>query len=88
MKELNNNSNHVSMDDVINPEQAVEMLNRIAAKKAGINFKDWKTLDDIEIPLEAAINGETLGFVNCSCGRVHAVTLGKDGEKHVDTGWY
>lgn len=25
---------------------------------------------------------------HCSCGRRHEIVLGRDGRRHVDTGWY
>lgn len=76
----------VNMDDVASPEQAVEWLNGISARKQGVPFEGWVTLPDIKIP-EDAKEGDELGFVNCSCGRIHQVTL-RNGKKHVDTGWY
>lgn len=77
---------HVNMDDVATPEQAVEWLNRIRARKQGFPFEKWVTLEDIKIS-ESAKEGDELGFVNCSCGRVHQVIL-RNCKKHVDTGWY
>ena len=52
----------------------------------GIKYHLMVNLDDVLIP-ENAKDGDELGWINCSCQRVHRVSL-RNGGKHVDTGWY
>lgn len=53
----------------------------------GVPVRLWVDISDLKIP-KGAKAGETIGWCNCSCGRVHEVRINNQKEKVMDTGWY